>query len=261
MAPSLRIRALLASLLLAALPAAPSAWADPQATSPFVPVQVQDALVVRTGTLTLQGTGVYTRDPRIKTGADLLNLSPTIKVGPLKGVQIDITAPYAVGNQTTASQGSSGVDAYYQFTEPSPTRPALAVQAGYQWPYGQGHKSNQYFVRGLATQWLGGDERAPRLHLNLNFTQVTTPAKGNRRSIPEIGLAYSQLVSDRTALVVDVVHGAKTAVGQNQTFVDAGFKWDVTDAWSLGGGVGVGIGQQSPDARVLFYLTRAFQVF
>ncbi len=247
--------------LLACIGAVHPAHADPQATSTYVPVQTQDALVVRTGSLTLQGTGVYTRDPINKKGADLLNMTPTIKLGPFKDVQLDVSVPYAVGNQSTADQGSAGVDAFYQFTDPTPTHPALAIQAGYQWPYGQGNKSNQYFVRGLLTQWLGSNDRAPRLHLNLNYTRLTTPAKGGRSDIPEIGVAYSQLLTDKTAMVLEVVHGAKSTNGQNQTYLVGGLKWDVSDAWSLGSGVGVGVGQQSPDFRVIFAFQRALQLF
>ena len=125
----------------------------------------------------------------------------------------------------------------------------------------QGNKSNQYFVRGLLTQWLGSNDRAPRLHLNLNCTQLTTPAKGGRSDIPEIGVAYSQLLTDKTAMVLEVVHGAKSTNGQNQTYLGGGLKWDVSDAWSLGSGVGVGVGQQSPDFRVIFAFQRALQLF
>jgi hypothetical protein len=237
------------------------AMADPQGTSTFVPVQVQDALVVRTGTLTLQGTGVYTNDSHNSAGRDLFNMTPTLKFGPAKGVQLDISVPYAVGNQSTANQGSAGFDAFYQFTDPAPTRPALALQAGYQTPYGAGHKSAQYFARGLVTQWLGSDERAPRLHLNLDWTHVTTPSATGRRDILEIGGAFSMLLTEHTALVLDIVHGAKSTRAQNQTIVDAGVNWEVGDGWVLAGGAGVGIGQQSPAFRVIVAFQKGFQMF
>lgn len=247
------------AVLLSAAPAALAA--DPQSMSTFVPVQTEDANIVSLGQMTLQGYGVYTYDDRNSRGPNLLNLSPEIKIGPLKGVQLDFTAPYAVGNQSGANQGNAGVNGFYQFTTATPTRPALAVQAGYEFPYGAGRKSNQYFFRALATQWLGNNDRSPRLHLNLDMTEVTTPGPGDRRTILQIGVAYSQLVSKRTALVVDVVHGAKSTAGQNQTIADVGFRHEISDDWAVGAGLGVGLGQQSPGFRLIFAVQRNFKAF
>lgn len=238
------------------------ALADPQALSSFAPLQTQDALVVPPGSLTLQGTGVYTRDTNLQgRGSNLLNLTPTVKLGAYRGVQLDASVPYAVGSQSSAQQGSAGVDAYYQFTDPTPTFPALAVQAGYQWPYGSGVKSNQFFIRALATQWLGSSERAPRLHLNLEYTQVTNPVRTARRDVPAIGVAYSQLLTNKTALVLEIRHGANTSKNSNFTLLGTGILWEITDAWSASGGLNVGVGEKSPDYRVIFGLKRAFQLF
>lgn len=237
------------------------AWADPQSLSTNVPVPTQDALVVRTGSIELQGVGVYTYDTHNSKGPDLLALSPTVKVGAIKGLQLDFTAPYSVGNQSSASQGGDGVDFLYQFNDPTPTFPALAIQAGYQIPWGPGHRTSQYFVRGLATQWLGPNEQAPRLHLNLNWTHYTTPSSTARTDQLELGVAYSMLVSHSTALVVDVVHGAKSTKRANETVVDAGLRWEINEGWALSAGAGVGIAEQSPAFRILFAVQREFRAF
>jgi hypothetical protein len=237
------------------------ALADPQALSTFVPVQTQDALVVRTGTLELQEIGVYTRDNHNASGRNLLNMTPTLKVGAIKGLQIDVSAPYAVGDQSSANQGGGTLDAIYNFNPPTPHFPALGIQPGYQVPDGAGDKSAQYFLRGLATQWLGDNDKAPRMDLNLNWTHIPQPSHTGRRDILEISVAYSQLISDRVAFVTDLVHGAKPAMDQNETIVDAGLRWEIDDAWTLSGGVGIGIDQQSPPVRVIFAIQRDFNIF
>ena len=68
------------------------------------------------------------------------------------------------------------------------------------------------------------------------------------------------LVSETTALVIDVVHGAKSTKGQNETIADAGLRWEINDDWAMSGGVGFGIGQQSPAFRVLFAVQRDFHL-
>ena len=249
-----------ATLPLAVIPAE-AALADPQALSTFVPVQTQDALVTPTGVLEFQGTGVYTRDDFARGGRDLLNLTPTVKLGAAKGVQIDVSAPYAVGNQSTASQGAGGFDIIYNFLPPAPNHPALAIQPGYQVAYGPGHTTDQYFLRGLATQWLGSNDRSPRLHLNVNWTHYTTPSPTSRQDAVEIGVAYSMLIKNDTALVLDAVHGAKSAKNQDETIFDAGLRWEVNDHWALSGGIGAGVGQESPAFRVIFAIQRDFHLF
>jgi hypothetical protein len=259
------------SLACVLLPVAAPALADPQSLSTNVPVPVQDALATKRGTLTLQGTSVYTRDDFNRKGCDLLQLSPTVKLGVAKGVQLDFTMPYAVGNQSSANQGYGAADLFYQFTEPSPTMPALAIQGGYRFfEFGPGLQSDQWFLRAAVTQWFGSNDKSPRLHLNLDWTHIPRPGNSNRSDVMEIGLAYSQLVSSSTALVLDVVHGAKTAKGQDETVFDIGLRhefndeWAVSagnDEWAVSAGIGAGVFQESPAFRVLFGIQRNFHLF
>jgi hypothetical protein len=234
---------------------------DPQALSVFVPVEVQDALVIPYGTMELQGLGVYTRDNHTAGGRNLFNMTPTLKLGAARGLQLDISAPYAVGDAAAANQGGATFDAIYNFNPPTPYFPALAIQPGYQTPDGPGHTSAQYFLRGMMTQWLGSDDRAPRLDLNVNWTHVAEPGRSARSDIMEVGIAYSRLVSERTALVIDLVHGAKPADRQVETIMDAGLRTEVIDDWYLSGGAGVGMGQQSPSFRLIFSVQRDFVLF
>ena len=251
----------LAALVALLVPSAGFA-ADPQALSTNVPVPTQDALVVDLGVLELQGTGVYTNDRYNSKGRDLLELSPTLKIGAAKHLQLDFSAPYGVGNQSTASLGTGSADFIYEFNDPTPSFPALAVQGGSQFfEYGEGHRSNQYFLRGLATQWLGDSSKAPRLDLNFNWTHVTEAIATSRREQMELGVAYSMLITTDTALVADVVHGAKSAKDQNETVVDVGLRHLLTDTVALSGAVGAGIGQQSPAFRILFAIQKDFKLF
>lgn len=255
----------LSALLCASVSAAQAAGpqtGDPQGLSTFVPVQTEDALVVNPGVFELQGYSLFTHDHFNKAGSNLLELNPTIKFGPVRHVQLDISAPYNVGNQSTANQGNASINGIYQFTDPGPLVPALAAQAGYQFfNYGPGRASDQYFVRGLATKWLGSDNKAPRLHLNVDWTHATNPGQGSRSDILAIGVAYSQLVTSDTAFVTDIVHGAKPAAKQVETIVDVGLRHLIADNWAVSGSVGTGLGQQSPGFRALFAVQKEFHLF
>ena len=64
-------------------------------------------------------------------------------------------------------------------------------------------------------------------------SHVTTPSASGRRDILSIGIAYSQLVRNDTALVVDLVHGAKSESGANETIMDVGLRHVIGDDWAL----------------------------
>ncbi|MBN8904978.1 MAG: hypothetical protein BGO51_10110 [Rhodospirillales bacterium 69-11] len=237
------------------------ALADPQSLSSFVPVQTEDAYETNLGKLELQGVGRFTRDSHNRRGSDLWNLEPTVKLGALPGLQLDISAPYAAGSQSGANQGGYGVDVLYRFNAQTAYLPALALHAYYQEPYGAGHKSAQYTLRGIATKWLGPSERSPRLHLNLNWYHRVQPSNTQRDDQLEMSLALSTLISDRTALVTDMVHGAKPDRNANQTILEVGFRHEINDSLALSGGIGVGVGEQSPAFRAIFAIQKSFKLF
>ena len=249
------------ALLTAAVAFAPiMAHADPQGLSVNVPVQVEDAFPVAFGYLELQGTDRFTRDPHARSGSDLLALSPTLKLGALPGLQVDLGSSYNFGNQGSANSAAA-LDALYNLNNQSTYVPALAMHAYYETPYGAGHKSVRYTLRGIATKWLGPTDRSPRLHLNLTWYHLTQPSRDQRDDQLEMVLGYSQLVSRDTALVLDVVHGAKPERGANQTIVDVGLRHEISEGWAASLGAGAGIGQQSPAFRVFFALQRELRLF
>ncbi|NUZ08406.1 hypothetical protein [Piscinibacter koreensis] len=229
--------------------------------STFVPVQTEDAYETRLGALELQGVFRFTRDNNNRRGSDLWTIEPTLKVGAMSGLQLDLSVPYAMGTQSGAKQGNVGAGALYRFTEQTAYLPALALKASYQHPYGAGHKTAQYTLRGIATKSLGASERSPRLHVNLTWTHRLQPSATQRDDQLEASLALSALISDRTALVADVVRGAKPEVNATQTILELGLRHEISNGFTLSGGVGVGLGQQSPAFRALFAMQRSFGLF
>jgi hypothetical protein len=182
-------------LLCSTVSIAGQVHADPQSLSTDVPVPVQDALPTKTGVLELQGVGIYMLEDCNSKGRNLLPLNPTIRLGAAPHLQLDLSAPYAVGSQSSENQGQGSADAFYEFTDPSPRFPALAMQAGWRYfEYGPGHQPNHYFIRALATQWLGDNDKAPRLDLNFNYTHVDEPGATQRSDIAEVGVARDRSV-------------------------------------------------------------------
>jgi hypothetical protein len=206
------------------------------------------------GTLESQNFALYQDSP------SLLTLSPTIKLGAFHHVQLDVTAPFVTGpNEPNA--GAVGADGYYQFNDPTPGFPALALQAGSTFGnYGPTRLPNTYFLRGLLTQWLGPDSNAPRLDLNINYTYIPNPLPGDRRDVFGFGVGYTQRLNDQTAFVGEVVHDYLSANGKSENFVDGGLRYIVGGGWTVSGVIGPGFAENSPAFRMIFVVQKDFDV-
>lgn len=244
----------------AALTASPAARADPQANTLFAPLRVEAAIPIERGVLEAEFSTIYVRDPFNERGRDLTTVQPLLRLGAAPGLHVTAAVPYRLGDQSRADQGDGLFGFVYNLNDQSDWLPAFGVALDYATPYGSGHKTAEYFVRGLATKWLGPDRRSPRLHVNVGYRHLTQPSSAERPDRLDVAAGGSFLVGEKTALFFDVVHGAKYERRQTQTFLEAAVQHQAGD-WLLSGGAGVGVGAQSPDFRLLFTVRRAFKVF
>jgi hypothetical protein len=254
-------RSIVAALAVA-LPTT-AALADPQNISRFAPVQVEDAYATSPGTLQFQGTGIHTRDPHDRRGEDTWEARPLLRVGVAPGLRFALTAPYRWGDSSRSGSGDLDLDLKYNPNEQTAWAPALAVMVGHSHPHGGGTRPGEAetFARLFATKWLGEGRTAPRLHLNATWYRAMDPAPTARRDRYDVGIAYTQLVGPRTALVVDLVRAQRERRGETQNILDVGFNHEVAEGLSLGGAVGVGLGTESPDFRAIVALRKSFRVF
>lgn len=241
--------AVAAGLALAATTGA--ALADPQDVTP---VHLEEAVAVQPGTIELQAGSRYSLDRYNSDGRHLVTFYPQVKIGVVGGLEVDLAAPYRTGSQSGGNTGTGSVAALYDFDIQTRYVPRLAARLSYRSCYGPGRNTQQYVAQGVATRWLGPPERAPRLHLNLVWNQLVHRSNTQHSSWMGVGLAYSQLVGERTAALIGVSHGAKCSVGQNQTIVDVGLRHEISSSWLVSAGVGAGIGQQSPAFRAIIVL-------
>lgn len=248
-------RAAIASLLAAS---GGAALADPQGVTP---VHLEEAVAVRPGTIELQAGSRYTLDRHNGAGKHLATFYPQAKIGVVGGLELDLAAPYRIGSQSGGNAGNGSFAVLYDFDNQTRYVPRLAARVSYLPSYGSGDDTQRYVVQGVATKWLGGTERAPRLHFNLVWNHLAQRSSTQRTDWMEVGVAYSQLVGERTAAVVGVTHGAKSSSGQNQTIADVGLRHEIGSSWLVSAGVGAGVGQESPAFRALLVLQKSFRVF
>lgn len=260
---TMRWGAAVAAAAWAMAASAQAAPPDPQALAPNYPVEIEDALPVPLGAFTLQLDQRFTRD-RVGTGtSDLGQPEAVFKLGAAKGLQLDFSPSYSYGSSTNADRGFATVDALYQFAyDKGGLLPDLAVHGYYQVGYGHGGPSDQTVLRALATKRLGDHDTGPRLHLNLTWTHVVTPAATARDDQYSVGVGYSMLVLKDTAFVADYVHSQRPdRHAPYQELVDLGLIHQFSPSWSVAFGAGGGVTGSSPEGRVFVGLQRSFKLF
>lgn len=248
---------------LALAGAARAAPPDPQALAPNYPVEIEDALPVPQGSFVVQLDQRFTRDRGMGTTSDLGQPEAVFKLGAAKGLQLDFSPSYAYGSSANADRGFATVDALYQFAyDTGGLLPDLALHGYYQAGYGHGGPSDQTVLRALATKRLGDHDTGPRLHLNLTWTHVVSPAADARDDQYSVGAGYSMLLLKDTALVVDYVHSQRPdRHDPYENLVDVGLIHQFSPQWSIAFGAGGGVSASSPEGRVFVGLQRSFKLF
>lgn len=245
--------------VLAALSAmTESSWADPQGLSANIPVRIKDAFDSgQSGDVGLYLTERYTQDSK---GRYSLTGGPKFKFGLAPGLAVNLLPLNEVGD-TRSSRGGFGAAAVeYQLNDQTAYLPAILLEGAYRQPY-SGSNSSEYHLIGVATKFLGPSKQSPRLDLELNWGHVTHPVPGERRDRLSVGVAYSHLLTTRTAVVVDVVRQDQHFAGEDESFVDVGINDELSDAVLLGVGAGAGITQQGTAFRVFLGLKWTTHLF
>lgn len=242
----------------AALLAPHLARADPQSLAPNFPIQIEDAFVVPTGVFQVQADDHFSRSA---AGVELGSAEPVFKLGAAHHLQLDISPSYNWASRNSPGNGALTADALYQLNDNSKYIPAFAVHGYVQTGYGPNPASTSFIVRGIATKSLGDSVTAPRLHLNLTWTDVTAPAPGQRASLYSFAVGYSRLLTPKLAVVTDLVDQQQPAKTRWETLADVGLVYQVSRDWSVSVGGGAGVAGHAADQRFFLAVERNFSLF
>ncbi len=247
------------TLIGAAALLAPSlARADPQSLAPNFPIQIEDALVVPTGVFQVQADDHFSR---ASAGVESGTAEPVFKIGAAPHLQLDVSPSYNWASRNSPANGAFTVDALYQLNDNSKYIPAFAVHAYVQTGYGPNPASTSFIVRGIATKYLGDSTSAPRLHLNVTWTDVTAPAVGQRPSVYAFAAGYSRLLTAKLALVTDLVDEEQPLKTRWETLADAGLVYQFSRDWSVSVGGGGGVAGHAADQRFFLAVERNVSLF
>ena len=228
---------------------------DALALSSFLPVTLEDAYP--SDSLKLKPYLLYERNTDDARGANLLQIAPRAEL-PIDAAHragLTLTAPYRVGNASSSGSGDYQLGVLYRFTDDhggDGILPALALRAQAAQSYGAGAHPVETTLRFVATKSLGELQTAPRLHLNVSWMHLAGErAADDRINRYSWGIGSSLLIGPATAFVADFFREQGSTRGENSSLLEAGIRHAVSDKAVLALGAGAGLGDDSPDFRLL----------
>lgn len=173
-----------------------------------------------------------------------------MQFGVVEGLQVDLAPPYTVGSGRRHDPGSAGGGLLYDLNREHGWLPAFAVAAGYNTPVGPERRGAEAGLTGVATETL--DPAVDRrLNPNVSRLRALDSNEEERRDRHRVIAGYSRLVASDVVAVLDHVRESQKRRERDAGVVEAGPRYQLTDAITLGAGAGFGIGRDSPRFRAI----------
>lgn len=226
-----------------------------------LPLEVEDTSTARHRQMQLQASTRYELE---HDGGDLLFIEPQLQYGFADNFHVEVTYPIVAGSGDRTGAGDVIVSGLYRFyDERSPgfgddPLPSMAVQGEFELPTGINSDGLDFTLRYIATKTLTHDDAQDRLHLNVAWTHNTAAAGDERHNFFSAVLGYSRKLNDETAVVADIVREQDEQEGQDATILEAGVIRQLTENVTISGGLGFGLGEESPDFRATFGFQYSF---
>ena len=226
-----------------------------------LPLDVEDTVTAERGQVQLQGSARYEHE---SDGSDLLFLEPQVQVGVLDNFHFELTYPVIAGDGDRSGAGDFIVAGLYRFLDEKRPGfgddpwPSLAVKGELEFPTGVDSDGLDTTIRLLATKTVTQSPSQDRLHVNVAWAHNAAAAGDERENRFSFIFGYSRKLDDQTVVLADVVREQDRLEGQDSTIVEAGMLRQLSDRVTVAGGLGFGIGDDSPDVRLTIGVQYSF---
>jgi hypothetical protein len=213
-----------------------------------LPTTVEDAFTRGAGGLEVQ---TFARWNSRDEGRDQLELTPRFVWGVGERFELRAGGTALVGGNRTGSGDLRG-EALWQFTEPGDGwTPAFATLLAFDLPTGRDTRGIDTTIKLIGTSTLGPPQSMQRVHFNLGYRDNDRPRVGERGSLWQYGVGYSQPFGQTMTFVADLFREEGRRGGERGTIAEAGVRWHLAGATIASFGVGIGSGRAMPDYRVM----------
>jgi hypothetical protein len=230
------------------------AWGKPAAAtqhwnlSDGLPTTVEDAFARGAGGLEVQ---VFSRWNSRDEGRDQWELTPRFVWGVGDRVEVRAGGTALIGGNRTGSGDLRG-EALWQISDPGAGwTPAFATLLAFDLPTGRDTRGIDTTLKLIGTSTLGPPQAMQRVHFNLGYRENDRPRPGERGSLWQYGVGYSQPFGQTMTFVADLIREEGRRGGVRGTIAEAGVRWHLAGATVASLGFGIGSGSAMPDYRVM----------
>jgi hypothetical protein len=219
-----------------------------------LPTRVEDAYPIGFRGREIQS---YFRYDRTRDDENRLALVPQLELGIAPNTEFQIAAPFYVGNADRTGSGDIELSLLYNFNTEAVVLPAFALEAEGVVPTGKDSRGFDTKLKFIATKSIS-HTGLDRLHLNVAWARNAGARADEREHRYFAILGYSRPFAPDWILVADFVREQERERGENSNIFEIGARWQVTPLSVISMGVGAGIGEESPRARVVLGFQKSF---
>jgi hypothetical protein len=243
-------KALAVGTALAALPCLAADNTPGYNLQPTFPTDVVDAYPLDYQTLSTFGIVRY---ERTENGRNNWLLQPEVRYGFAPHWEADLAIPFMEGNYKGTGGGNIRLGALYQFLQDDEWYPALAVGPQAELPTGRASRGVDIALTLAATKSLAAfipDARGDAVHLNFTWNHNMQSRAIERDDWFQFRLGYSRELFEGIVGVADFIHQQNILKRHDENIIEGGLIYTWTKNLSVAGGLGFGLGAESPDIRV-----------
>lgn len=161
--------------------------------------------------------------------------------------RLELTAPLGKMEHEKTEIEDTELEVKYVFNPDSETFPVVALEFETLFPTAKHSHGIDESVCLFLDQHLGKSEWNHQLHLNFAETFIGGAEEEDRRFRYEAIAGYSVNLTPQTSLTADFIREQLEEHGENSNIIEAGLKHEFNDTFAIAGGVGHGIGEESPE--------------
>lgn len=200
----------------------------------------------------------YFRYGRQDDGADKFTYEARLEYGIFPNAEIKVGAPYIFGNYEPDGFGDVHTEFLYNFNQETVFWPAFSLAGGVEIPIEDHSKGYDPFIKALLTKTIGSDYLFDQVHLNFAWYFNDDVQMDERDYRYEVIIGYSVAINTSLIFLTDFKREAEFEDDHESNLVEFGLRFQATPLTVISGGVGFGIGDESPDAQITIGLQRAF---
>lgn len=180
-------------------------------------------------------------------------LQPEVRYGFAPQWEADVAVPFREGSYKGTGGGNIRLGALYNFLQERDWVPALAVGPQAELPTGRASRGVDIGLTLAATKSLEAwipDARGDAVHFNFSWNHNMDARSIERDNYFRFIAGYSREITERLIGVTDFIHQQDILKRHDENIVETGVIYQWFQKLSVAGGLGFGIGAESPDVRV-----------